>query len=134
MKYILTLSALVAFTAAQGITDLPSCSMSCFASELPKTGCALTDFKCSCSKADELTPVLQPCVEKACPSPEDQKKAIEVLSGICASAGVPINLPPPAQPEQPSAPSTPAQPEPEKPSASEKPHEPESESTFELDM
>lgn len=115
MKYTFTLAAVVAIAAAQGIADIPSCSLSCFTSALPSTGCGLTDFKCSCAKADTLTPALVPCVQKACPSAADQQKVIEVLGAICAAAGVPIN--PPSAP----APSSPA-PAPEQPSA--KPEEP----------
>ncbi|KAF2251426.1 hypothetical protein BU26DRAFT_563363 [Trematosphaeria pertusa] len=95
MKYTLTLAAIAAFAAAQTITDLPSCSLQCVASGVTGVGCELTDFECSCKKADELTPKVTPCVQQACPDAADQQKVISTLEGICASAGFPITVPEP---------------------------------------
>jgi len=102
MKYAFTVSALLALAAAQGIGDLPQCSLSCILAGVPQTGCDVTDFKCACGKADVLTPAITPCVQKACTSPADQAKVIEVLQGICASVGVPITVPNPGQSSAPA--------------------------------
>ncbi|KAF9732359.1 hypothetical protein PMIN06_002089 [Paraphaeosphaeria minitans] len=95
MKYIFTIAALAALTAAQTIADLPSCSLSCVVSGVSGIGCSATDFECSCTKADQLTPAITPCVQNACPSAADQAKVITVLEGICAAAGSPIDVPAP---------------------------------------
>ena len=58
MKYAIVLTTLAAFAAAQSIIDLPSCSLSCVVSGVSSIGCSATDFKCSCSKADQLTPTV----------------------------------------------------------------------------
>ncbi|KAF2440106.1 hypothetical protein P171DRAFT_435914 [Karstenula rhodostoma CBS 690.94] len=93
MKYIFTIAALAALTAAQSIADLPSCSLSCVVSGVSSIGCSATDFECSCTKADQLTPAVTPCVQKACTSTADQVKVITVLEGLCAAAGFPIDVP-----------------------------------------
>lgn len=95
MKYTFTLAALAVLSAAQSITDLPTCSLQCVATGVSGLGCTLTDFKCACTQADKLTPEVTPCVQSACPSPADQAKVITTLEGICANAGFPINIPEP---------------------------------------
>lgn len=96
MKNTLLVSAITALAAAQGIADLPACSLTCLTSAIPSLGCGLTDFACSCKKADTLTPQLTPCVQSACKDEADQAKVLTVLSSICAAAGVPIEAPAPA--------------------------------------
>lgn len=96
MKNVLIISAITALAAAQGIADLPSCSLQCLATAIPTLGCELTDFACSCKQADKLTPNITPCVQKSCTDTADQAKTIEVLSAICAAAGFPIEVPAPS--------------------------------------
>lgn len=96
MKNALIVSAITALAAAQSIADLPACSLTCLTSAIPSLGCGLTDFACSCKKADTLTPQLTPCVKSACKDEADQAKVMTVLSSICAAAGVPIEAPAPA--------------------------------------
>jgi hypothetical protein len=95
MKNGLIFSAITALAAAQGIAELPSCSLQCLATAIPALGCQLTDFECSCKQADKLTPNVTPCVQTSCTDPADQAKTIEVLSTICAAAGFPIEVPAP---------------------------------------
>lgn len=92
MRYTLTFITIVALATAQSIDALPPCSLSCFATHVPETGCGLTDFACSCSKSSELTPKLTPCVQAAC-ALEDQGKVVAALEKICNEAGVPIAIP-----------------------------------------
>ena len=93
MKNLLPIIAFTALVAAQNtITDLPTCALTCLISAIDGLGCALTEFACSCQKADQLTPVVTPCVQAACTDVADQTKAITVLSGICAAAGFPIEV------------------------------------------
>lgn len=96
MKNALVISAIAAIATAQGIADLPSCSLQCLATAIPALGCQLTDFACSCKQADKLTPNVTPCVQSSCTDPADQAKTIEVLSAICAAAGFPIEVPAPS--------------------------------------
>ncbi|KAK3215824.1 hypothetical protein GRF29_8g1189696 [Pseudopithomyces chartarum] len=112
MKYTFALAALVAFTSAQSIADLPTCSLSCVVNGVTEIGCSATDFECSCTKADQLTPAITPCVLEACPSPADQAKVISTLEGICAAAGFPIDVPEPTSAAPSSAAPTSAEPEP----------------------
>lgn len=94
MKYTIgALLLLAPLIAAQSITDLPSCALSCVADGVTGVGCELTDFECSCKKSNELTPAVTPCVQKSCDTVADQEKVIDVLAGICASAGFPIEVP-----------------------------------------
>jgi len=102
MKNTIAFAAFTALVAAQTITDLPSCSLQCLASAIGGLQCELTDFACSCQKADKLTPVVTPCVQTACTDAADQAKTIEVLSGLCAAAGFPVEAP--AAPEASSSP------------------------------
>ncbi|KAJ4984243.1 hypothetical protein SVAN01_10284 [Stagonosporopsis vannaccii] len=96
MKSTLILASFAAIVASQGIADLPTCSLSCLTTAITGLECGLTDFACSCQKASELTPVVTPCVRSACSDPADQSKTIEVLAGICAAAGFPIEVPEPS--------------------------------------
>ncbi|KAL5391797.1 hypothetical protein DPSP01_001086 [Paraphaeosphaeria sporulosa] len=118
MKYTFTIAALAALTAAQSIADLPSCSLSCVVSGVSSIGCSATDFECSCTKADQLTPAITPCVQKACPSAADQAKVITVLEGICAAAGFPISVPAPGASSSAAPAPTSAAPEPSKEASS----------------
>ncbi|KAJ4299623.1 hypothetical protein N0V90_004869 [Kalmusia sp. IMI 367209] len=95
MKYTFAIAALAALTTSQSISDLPSCSLTCVVNGVTGLGCGVTDFECACTKADQLTPVVTPCVQQACPSTADQQKVITTLEGICASAGFPIDIPTP---------------------------------------
>ncbi|KAF2622830.1 hypothetical protein BU25DRAFT_414823 [Macroventuria anomochaeta] len=95
MRNTLIFTTLTAIAAAQTITDLPACSLQCLATATGGLNCGLTNFACSCQKADQLTPVVTPCVQQACTDAADQRKTIEVLSGICAAAGFPIEVPAP---------------------------------------
>lgn len=128
MKYSLTLAAIVAVVAAQDISTLPVCSLQCFATAIPNTGCGLTDFACSCGKADQLTPEVTPCIQAAC-SAADQATAVSALVAICEAVGVPITIPTPgtsssAAPVEPEPTSSAAPVEPE-PTSSAAPVEPE---------
>ncbi|KAL1596491.1 hypothetical protein SLS60_009138 [Paraconiothyrium brasiliense] len=118
MKYTFTIAALAAFTTAQSIADLPSCSLSCVVTGVSGIGCSATDFECSCTKADQLTPAITPCVQSACTSTADQEKVITVLEGICAAAGFPINVPAPGASSSAAPAPTSAAPEPSETEAS----------------
>lgn len=126
MKFTATVFAtFAAVAAAQSITDLPTCSLTCFATAIPSTGCGLTDLKCACEKAEEVTPKVQPCVQSSC-GKADQEKALTVLAALCQKEGVTIPLPPSEPAPQPAPQQPTAVPEAPKPSEkpTEKPSEP----------
>jgi hypothetical protein len=93
MKGTLIFSAITALVAAQGVANLPVCSFHCLSTAFSGLGCAAADFSCSCQKADQLTPIVTPCVQTACRNHADQRTTIEALSSICAAAGFPIKVP-----------------------------------------
>ncbi|KAF1948773.1 hypothetical protein CC80DRAFT_540766 [Byssothecium circinans] len=91
MKYFF-LAAVAAAATAQTISDLPACSINCFAIGMEKTSCALTDYKCACSKTDMLRPILTPCIQQSCPKQDDHTKVIEVIESVCKNLGVPVTI------------------------------------------
>ena len=90
--FLLLLAATIATTVtAQALTDLPTCSVNCIATGLAKTNCGLANIACACGKIDTVQPTINPCLKKACPNVSDQQKTIQVVQGVCAKAGVPVN-------------------------------------------
>ncbi|OCK86488.1 CFEM-domain-containing protein, partial [Lepidopterella palustris CBS 459.81] len=84
--------ALASVATAQ-LANIPNCALNCFVNALTTDGCSgLTDFACHCKKTDLISNVT-PCVQAAC-SADDQAKVITAVEGTCASAGVPISVPP----------------------------------------
>ncbi|KAF3490852.1 uncharacterized protein GIQ15_00369 [Arthroderma uncinatum] len=95
MKFSQAVVALAAASVAtaQGLPDVPPCSLSCFVEALGGDGCSeLTDFKCHCSKP-ELPGKITPCVKAACPI-EDQIIVSKAVVKQCSQAGNPISIPP----------------------------------------
>ncbi|KAJ5371381.1 GPI-anchored CFEM domain protein B [Penicillium cataractarum] len=94
MKFSTTLIALVAAGLANAqLSDIPSCSLSCFVTALTSDGCSsLTDFACHCQKPS-LVSDITPCVQKAC-SVGDQISVSNAVVAQCSSAGHPISVPP----------------------------------------
>ncbi|RDW79029.1 CFEM domain-containing protein [Aspergillus mulundensis] len=80
-------------TLAQGLPDVPTCSLQCFLNAMSSDGCpSLTDFACHC-REPALVEQVTPCVEQACSEP-DQSSVSNVVMTACSSAGVPISIPP----------------------------------------
>ncbi|KAL4902991.1 hypothetical protein BDW74DRAFT_157241, partial [Aspergillus multicolor] len=78
---------------AQGLPNVPTCSLQCFLSAMSSDGCtSLTDFACHC-RQPALVEQVTPCVEQACSEP-DQSSVSNVVMTACSSAGVPISIPP----------------------------------------
>ncbi|KAF2655640.1 hypothetical protein K491DRAFT_678706 [Lophiostoma macrostomum CBS 122681] len=92
MKSFTLLLALAAIATSWSIAELPSCSMLCLQEGLEEVQCSIADYKCSCSKAEQLLPIVGPCVQNACSAPEDQQKVSDVLAGICEDVGLPITI------------------------------------------
>jgi hypothetical protein len=47
------------------LDSLPPCSINCIVEGVTKDGCSLTDLACGCSKINELTKIVSPCLAKA---------------------------------------------------------------------
>lgn len=52
------------------VTQLPACALPCFQAATGEIGCKDGDFACQCSKVDQFTTAVLPCVTKQC-KPED---------------------------------------------------------------
>ncbi|KAK7903674.1 hypothetical protein LTR67_001694 [Exophiala xenobiotica] len=79
------------FAAAQDLSSLPSCAVSCATNAIGSTGCALTDAHCICTASTFLSGV-ESCISTAC-SPADQQATLQFAVSFCGSAGVTITLP-----------------------------------------
>ncbi|KAL5115071.1 hypothetical protein ACEQ8H_007046 [Pleosporales sp. CAS-2024a] len=91
-------ACIVAFAAAQDVSQLPSCASPCFASAIAASGCQLSDIKCQCTTgAAALAASLNQCTSTKC-SPDDLQKLGMVSAGICVKAGFPVSMPPQASP------------------------------------
>ncbi|RFU71724.1 cell wall [Trichoderma arundinaceum] len=69
--FILLFAAAVAVSASAtpnitSIVDkLPPCSLECIINGVTQDGCAIDDLACGCSKLNELTKIVSPCLAKA---------------------------------------------------------------------
>ncbi|KAL4996097.1 hypothetical protein BDV10DRAFT_116926 [Aspergillus recurvatus] len=90
---VVTLLVKASLTLAQGLPDVPTCSLQCFLSAMSSDGCSsLTDFSCHCRQS-ALVSEVTPCVQQAC-SEQDQSSVSNVVVTACSSVGVPISVPP----------------------------------------
>ncbi|EHK25612.1 uncharacterized protein TRIVIDRAFT_19266 [Trichoderma virens Gv29-8] len=89
-------AALVASTSsAPNITSLldslPPCSINCIVDGVAKDGCNLSDLSCGCSKINELTKIVSPCLAKANCTLQDMTEAASTVVQFCQSAGLLVN-------------------------------------------
>jgi len=84
-------SALLQLAAAQDLSSLPSCAVTCAINAIGATGCATTDAKCICTATSFLSGV-QTCISTAC-NATDQAATLAFAQQFCGSAGVTITLP-----------------------------------------
>lgn len=87
MKYTtVALAFFAAVTAAEKIEDLvtqlPACALPCFQAATGEIGCKDGDFACQCSKVNEFTKAVLPCVTKQC-KPEDLGTIQITANKIC---------------------------------------------------
>jgi len=88
MKFTIVALATVGLVTAQSISDIPACAQTCLLPALQKTGCDLTDFKCSCSNSAFVSGS-SACIQTAC-SAADVVKAAQATYLLCKSVGVTI--------------------------------------------
>jgi len=83
---IVAFCAAFAAVSAQDVSDLPSCSIACFAAAVQASGCSASDTVCQCTTGkDKITASVTPCIEKSC-SADDAAKVQSAGNAICASA------------------------------------------------
>ncbi|QDS75315.1 hypothetical protein FKW77_001582 [Venturia effusa] len=89
MKFASATALLSLFSSAVyavTIADLPTCSVSCFATAIAGTSCGLTDTACQCGSArDAITASVTPCIMTSCTDSADQAKTLTVATELCAS-------------------------------------------------
>ncbi|KAM6483429.1 hypothetical protein HDV62DRAFT_327852 [Trichoderma sp. SZMC 28011] len=73
------------------LDSLPKCSINCIVDGVAQDGCTLTDLSCGCSKINELTKIVSPCLAKANCSLEDMTQAASTVVQFCESAGFLVN-------------------------------------------
>ncbi|KAJ6262367.1 hypothetical protein Dda_3175 [Drechslerella dactyloides] len=92
MKFsAVVLVAAAAVASAQSIADIPQCAQTCLIGALGKTGCELTDFKCSCTNKDFVEGGAA-CIDKACDDASIAKARAATIA-ICGKAGITIDPP-----------------------------------------
>ncbi|RJE18855.1 hypothetical protein PHISCL_08811 [Aspergillus sclerotialis] len=95
MQFSHSLIVLVAagLANAQGLPNLPPCSLNCFVSALGNDGCTpLTNFACHC-QVPGLAEKITPCVKDAC-DVAAQSSVSSIVVSQCSAAKHPITLPP----------------------------------------
>ncbi|KAM0249503.1 hypothetical protein ACHAQJ_009051 [Trichoderma viride] len=92
--FILLFAAALAVSASSTpnitslIDKLPPCSLECIINGVTQDGCSPDDLACGCSKINELTKTVSPCMAKAnCTLDEMTQAASEVVQ-LCESAGL----------------------------------------------
>lgn len=58
------------------LDNLPSCSVNCIVNGVAQDGCTITDLRCGCSKINELTKTVSPCLAKAGCTLEDMTRML----------------------------------------------------------
>jgi len=83
---IVSLLASVAWSQsiANGVSQFPSCALSCLTTAISETGCGLTDYACQCGSAKfGIETSVNPCVLKSC-STSDALTVQRISSQICS--------------------------------------------------
>ncbi|KAL6864016.1 cell wall protein [Trichoderma novae-zelandiae] len=73
------------------LDSLPPCSINCIVDGVTKDGCSLTDLACGCSKLNELTKIVSPCLAKAGCTLEQMTQTASTVAQFCESAGLLVN-------------------------------------------
>ncbi|TFB07684.1 hypothetical protein CCMA1212_001118 [Trichoderma ghanense] len=73
------------------LDSLPPCSINCIVDGVTKDGCSLTDLACGCSKINELTEIVSPCLAKAGCTLEQMTQTASHVAQFCESAGLLVN-------------------------------------------
>ncbi|KAH6604616.1 hypothetical protein Trco_006323 [Trichoderma cornu-damae] len=71
---------------------LPPCSLECIVNGVTQGGCALDDLACGCSKINELTKAVSPCLAKAGCTLDEMTRAALAVVQLCESAHLIVNV------------------------------------------
>ncbi|PTB68584.1 cell wall protein [Trichoderma citrinoviride] len=86
-----TASASTTPNATALLDSLPPCSINCIVDGVTKDGCSLTDLACGCSKINELTKIVSPCMATAGCTLEQMTQTASTVAQFCESAGLLVN-------------------------------------------
>ncbi|PTB40960.1 hypothetical protein M441DRAFT_415421 [Trichoderma asperellum CBS 433.97] len=87
----LTVSAASAPNMTSLVDKLPPCSLNCIVEGVTQDGCAISDLACGCSKINELTKTVSPCMAKAGCTLDEMTQAASAVVQLCESAGLITN-------------------------------------------
>ncbi|KAI0466706.1 hypothetical protein F4859DRAFT_518760 [Xylaria cf. heliscus] len=83
---IVVLPLFVALAAASRMDDLvsqmPSCARKCLDEDSKNAGCDIDDYRCQCTKIQEINNSSTSCISTSCSS-DDQNKATQITTEIC---------------------------------------------------
>ncbi|KAL7795970.1 cell wall protein [Trichoderma ceciliae] len=68
------------------VNKLPPCSLECIVNGVTQDGCALGDLACGCSKINDLTKTVSPCLAKAGCTLDEMTQAASTVVQLCESA------------------------------------------------
>ncbi|KAM0485353.1 hypothetical protein ACHAPX_001339 [Trichoderma viride] len=84
----LTVSAASAPNITSLVDKLPPCSLNCIIDGVTNDGCAVSDLACGCSKINDLTKTVSPCMAKAGCTLDEMTQAAGAVVQLCESAGL----------------------------------------------
>ncbi|KAL7926136.1 hypothetical protein ACQKWADRAFT_281859 [Trichoderma austrokoningii] len=87
----LTVSAASAPNITSLVDTLPPCSLNCIIDGVTNDGCAVDDLSCGCSKINDLTKTVSPCMAKAGCTLDEMTQAASAVVQLCESAGLLAN-------------------------------------------
>ncbi|KAI5852041.1 hypothetical protein GGS23DRAFT_542619 [Durotheca rogersii] len=87
----LALTLFLAAAAAESVQELvaqiPACAKTCLDNASTEVGCAVSDNKCQCGKANDLTQASLICVSTSCTS-DELSDTTELSARICAAVAL----------------------------------------------
>ncbi|KAL6905003.1 hypothetical protein GGI43DRAFT_381394 [Trichoderma evansii] len=87
----LTVSATSDLNMTSLVDKLPPCSLNCIIEGVTQDGCAITNLTCGCSKINDLTKTVSPCMAKAGCTLDEMTQAAGAVVQLCESAGLITN-------------------------------------------
>ncbi|KAK7191189.1 hypothetical protein DPSP01_013524 [Paraphaeosphaeria sporulosa] len=88
---LFALAAAATLAAAQDLSDIPTCALSCFAIAVPASGCSLTDTTCQCTTGkDKIQESITKCIPDKCEA-ADIAKVAPAVAKLCAAAGITLS-------------------------------------------
>lgn len=79
----LTVSATSAPNMTSLVDKLPPCSLNCIIQGVTQDGCAINDLSCGCSKINDLTKTVSPCMAKAGCTLDEMTRTAVLAPSFC---------------------------------------------------